>query len=144
MRNTICAWGRIGVASLVMAMTGCVDSGPATYPVKGTVTFDGQPVADGQIIFYATETGVTPDAAPIKDGKYSLVAREGQKRVHIEATRVVPGKMIPRPAPATGEDPVTEMYIPESYNTKSTLEAFVTDSARDNEFDFTLKSDGSK
>lgn len=133
----------IGSLLLALAMTGCGSSGPATYPVKGTVTFDGQPVANGQIIFFPTEEGLTPDVGPIKDGKFSFVSRDGDKRVQIEATREVPGKTIPQPPPLTGTIPVTEMYIPEAYNSKSKLKVTVTDSTSDNQFDFDLTADGS-
>lgn len=142
MRNALQVW--IGSLSLlVMAITGCGPGGPPTYPVTGMVTFEGKPIPDGQIIFFPTEEGLTPDAGPIKDGKFSFVAREGEKRVQIEATREVPGKTIPQPPPLTGTIPVTEMYIPEVYNSKSKLRVTVTDSAPDNQFDFDLTADGS-
>lgn len=142
MRKTLQMW--VGSLSwLVLAVTGCGPGGPPTYPVTGTVTFDGKPISDGQIIFFPTEEGLTPDAGPIKDGKFSFVAREGEKRVQIESTREVPGKTIPQPPPLTGTIPVTEMYIPEVYNSKTKLRVTVMDSAPDNQFDFDLTADGS-
>lgn len=128
---------------LVVSLSGCGSDGPATYPVTGTITFDGQPVANGQIILFPLEEGLTPDAGPIKDGKFSFVAREGEKRVQIEATREIPGKTIPQPPPLTGTIPATEMYIPEVYNSQSKLKITVTDSKPDNQFDFELTADGS-
>lgn len=142
MRNSTPVW--MGSLSLlVLTLTGCGASGPTTYPVKGTITFDGKPVASGQIIFFPLEEGLTPDAGPIKDGVFSFIAREGEKRVQIEATREVPGKTIPQIPPLTGTMPVTEMYIPDVYNSKSKLKATVTDNAADNQFDFDLTTDGS-
>lgn len=143
MRKMLCNRFGLGFVSLVIALAGCGAAGVPTYQVRGTVTFDGEPVEQGQIIFFPVEEGLTPDAGPIKDGKYSFAAREGEKRVHIEATREVPGKTVPRPAPLEGEDPVMEMYIPEIYNKKTVLEATVTNRDADNQFNFELTEDDS-
>ena len=141
MRNVAQLW--IGtLLFVVMAVAGCGPDGPRTYPIKGTVTFDGQPVEDGQIVLIPSEKGLTPDAGPIKDGKFSFVAREGRKQVRIEATRAIPGKTVPLAPPMTGTKPVLEMYIPEIYNAKSKLKVTVTDTESDNQFEFALTADG--
>jgi len=54
-------------------VSGCGESGPKSYPISGTVNFDGKPIPYGEVIF-------TPDAAQkntgpqgiakIQDGKY--------------------------------------------------------------------------
>ena len=63
----------------MVAIVGCGNGGPTTYPASGKVTFDGKPVPVGTIRF-------TPDAeagndwksavGEIKNGKYSI-ARNG-------------------------------------------------------------------
>ena len=40
------------------------DGGPARYAVEGTVTFDGKPLAEGEIIFVPSPSGPQPDAGP--------------------------------------------------------------------------------
>ncbi|MDB5335632.1 MAG: hypothetical protein JWN70_1251 [Planctomycetaceae bacterium] len=144
MQNASRMWIKCGLAVLTTIAAGCGGSGqPNNHRVSGTITFDGQPVASGQIILFPVEAGGTPDAANIKDGKYSLLARKGEKRVQIEATRDVPGKIITLPPPLTGTKPVTEMYIPIVYNSKSKLTVKVPETSSSSKFDFKLTADGS-
>jgi len=70
-----------------LALSGCGPSGSEKYTVTGTVTFDGQPVPDGHIIFAPTEAGLPPDAGKISRGKFELTATAGKKRVEIHASR---------------------------------------------------------
>ncbi|MES2791285.1 MAG: hypothetical protein V4719_16840 [Planctomycetota bacterium] len=130
-------------ALVLMFVSGCGESGPTDQYVTGTVTFDGQPVKDGQIVLTPTEPGVTPDSGSIKDGKFAFATRKGEKSVQIEALRDVPGKTITLPPPLSGTKPVTEMYIPAVYNKKTKLKVTVTDSSSKNKFDFKLTTDGS-
>lgn len=133
----------LGVCAVFMLIgSGCGPSGPQNYPVTGTVDFDGKPLPSGDIIFYPVEPGVTPEAGKIVDGKYTLKARAGDMKVDIQATRDT-GKTKPNPPPAEGSTPIMEMYIPETYNTKTILKATVNESQTDNQIDFDLKSDGS-
>jgi hypothetical protein len=75
-------------AALCLALqAGCGPSGPKLYPVSGVVTWEGQPLADGDIIFMPATPGDVEDAGKIKDGKFEFKARPGNKRVKILATR---------------------------------------------------------
>lgn len=113
-------------------LTGC---GPADFEtVTGTVTFDGQAVADGVIIFQPADPKYGPDAGMIADGKFTLPVRPGNRKVVIRADRIVPGKK----GPMRGE-PVREAYIPSQYNDETTLTADVK-SGGNNHFDFPLTS----
>ncbi len=105
--------------TLLLVACGCGPSAPELYDVTGTVTFDGQPVTDGEIILFPIEAGQTPDAGPIKDGKFAFKARPGEKKVDIQAVRKDPTKTVPDPV--TGTRPALESYIPERYNTKTEL-----------------------
>ena len=132
---------RGGFLFFVLFIAGCrTDDTPVLYPVTGTVSFDGQPVAKGEIIFTPTKAGQTPDAGQIKDGTFSFKSRDGIKRVSIKAYREVPGKT--QPDPVTGTRPLTENYIPEVYSTQSKLKATVTDNPEENRFKFVLTADG--
>jgi hypothetical protein len=112
---------------------GCRPRGPATYPVSGDVTFDGQPIAQGEILFRAADGASGSWAGKITAGKYSLQSTAGEKRVEITATRQVETVAAP-----TGEAPLSvQMYIPEKYNTKSELKASVT-AQGPNKFDYSL------
>jgi len=112
-----------GVVTLVMlglVITGCGPSGPTMRTISGTVTYDGQPVSNGQIIFRATDAGGVGDAGPIKDGKYEAKVRGGPKTVEITAQRETGKK------DSLGGAEV-EQFIPENYNTKTELKADISD-----------------
>ena len=115
-----------------IACLGC-DSGPSLYEIKGKVSFDGIPVAKGDITLRPEKTSTAPQGAMIKDGSFVMKASEGKYKVEIISTRVVPGKKGPM-----GEDAIEE-FIPEKYNTKTTLGAEVKTSGK-NELIFELTS----
>lgn len=112
------------------------EKGPATYPVTGTVTFDGEPIENGRVLFREVEGDRRAYSAPIKNGNYELTAQPGSMTVEITASRIIPGKF--DNSNGTPE-PVGEMYIPAQYNRESTLTAEVKPS--DNEIPFELKSE---
>lgn len=115
-------------------LLGCGPSGPETYTATGTVTFDGQPVTEGEIIFRAADGASGSSEEKIVGGSYTLETTPGAKRVEITARRKVEGA----PAAASGEPAMSfESYIPEKYNEKSELTAEVTTSGP-NTFNFTL------
>lgn len=117
---------------LFLASFGC-DSGPRLYEITGKVTFDGTPVAKGDITLRPEKTSTAPQGATIKDGSFQMKANEGKYKVEIISTRVVLGKKGPM-----GEDAIEE-FIPEKYNTKTTLGAEVKSSGK-NELIFELTS----
>ena len=123
------------VAVGLAAAAGC-GGGEGLHKVKGTVSYDGQPVAEGRILFRNTGGDGRAYSAPVVNGAYEVMCEPGSMRVEITATRPVPGKFTKG---ANGEPdpiPLTEMYIPAKYNTATTLTAEVTDSSA--EIPFTL------
>jgi hypothetical protein len=127
-----CRW-LIGLTllSAVGLALGCGGGGPKEYPVTGTVTFDGQPVEQGEIIFFPSDMG-KPYASAIVSGKFECRVPVGEHRVEITATRE-------SPTPASDGLPNYESYIPAEYNTESTLTASVADGG-DNTFTFELQA----
>lgn len=114
--------------TLVPLVSGCgSDSG--TVPVTGKVTLDGVPLAEGDIIFRATD-GTPSHAGKIQNGAYSADVSPGEKQVEITAYREVPGKF--REDNPGERTPVREMYIPEQYNRKSTLKIEVSRGGEEN------------
>jgi hypothetical protein len=126
--------GLLACAGLLAFALGCGFRGPPTYKVTGTVTCDGVPVEDGEILFIPVEPGLGPDAGRVRNGAYELRAQAGKKRVEIRASRPLPGKMNPM-------GPVYVDYIPEKYNARTTLDAEVRPGGP-NRFDYQLE--GSK
>lgn len=74
----------IVVALLVLALPGCGEAGPELFPVRGTVTYQGQPLPLGNVMFIpANGPAATATIAP--DGSYSLRAVAGEHRVVVTA-----------------------------------------------------------
>jgi hypothetical protein len=101
--------------------------------VSGTVTYDGKPMEEGEIIFVAADNSTTPSAVRIENGVYHLRVIPGKKKVRITASRKVPGKG------PMGEDFIYQSYIPARYNDQTVLEAEVVLGAA-NTFRFQLDS----
>jgi hypothetical protein len=126
---------RSALVLLVALVFGCAPSGPKTYPVSGTVTFDGQPLQDGYVTFVSSGGDIGPDAGKISAGEFSFRAQAGPKRVEIQANRPKPGAAAD---PAMGAVP-QEQFIPSHYNLQSTLTAEVKPDG-ENRYEFQLKS----
>ena len=127
---------RRGLRSAILAslfIVGCSGK-PRLYPVSGSVSFDGQPVPDGDIMFVSPDGVRGPDPGKIKDGKYALKTTEGKKRVEFSAAKIRPVG-----ARGGGGEPVPEEYLPARYNTESKLSAEVR-ASNANQFDFSLES----
>jgi hypothetical protein len=88
--------------------------------VAGRVTWNGEPLPEGNIIFAAADGAPVEDHGRIVAGEYRFRVKPGKKRVRIYASRDT-GKL----------DPVMRQaervqYLPERYNAQSTLEIDVT------------------
>jgi len=104
------------IACLFCLALGC-SVGEQPADVEGTILLNDQPLDEGEIIFEAADGQKTPEAAGIKDGKYTLKVLPGPKIVRIRASR-----------PASIPDPVMgaaarEARISEEFNDKTTLKA---------------------
>ena len=100
--------GNLAVSILVtvgIVLTGCSNSSrPPTYPVTGTVTMQGKPVAGAAITFVPTGEGDAASAITDSEGKYALMtwkagdgARPGEYRVKVskqEQVTVDSSKMV--------------------------------------------------
>lgn len=110
------------VVVLLAAMSlvvGCGGGNGDMQPVTGTVTFDGQPIESGRILFRETGGPQRAFSAEITNGKYATETSTGAMRVEVIASRLVPGKF---DESNPGEKvPMGEMYIPEKYNSRSEL-----------------------
>ena len=121
--------------SLLLAIpgtTGCTRTEP-TYPVTGTVSFNGEVVADGNIVFVPEAPDAPREGGNIRDGKFSFSARAGKKRVEITAAHADPKLKGPK-----GEPQFVD-YIPVEFNTQSKLTEEVM-SGGANQFEFKIQS----
>ena len=119
---------------LAMLPLGCGDDG--TCKVTGTVTWNGQPLPNGDIIFNDVEGVKGPDAAKIKGGRFTAQVKPGKKRVEIRASREVPEKRTPM-------GPYYEDYIPPRYNKETELTADVTPD-RPNQLEYKLEGNDAR
>jgi hypothetical protein len=149
----------IVVCLLLLTLTGCGQHHPETASVAGRITFNGKPVAGGQIMFYP-DNGRPAMSVIDADGHYSLTtfksddgAMLGHHRVTIDARRNVKRKRTPKTTESPNtmeamlseegsdlhEAPKVEWLAPERYAspTTSTLTAEVK--SGDNTVDFDLK-----
>ncbi|MFO0816946.1 MAG: hypothetical protein U1A77_03315 [Pirellulales bacterium] len=129
------------VFNLLGMMTGCGSTVIPHATVKGKVTLDGAPLAQGVIQFFAADpsSSLPPVSSPITNGEYSAQVGVGKMRVEIKSPKIL-GKM----ADTTGSMPAEMMSdhsvetLPEIYNSRSQLTCDVT--APECVADFTLKS----
>jgi hypothetical protein len=131
------------LSSALVALVGCSGpTGPKTMRVWGEVTYDGKPVNDGTIDFASTD-GSTPAQGPIQEGRYDIPAPAGPvagKTYKISITALTKtGKTVRNLMPG-GDDTMEEFTntIPPEYNSRSTLEASISDDSSKNEFSFKL------
>lgn len=135
--------GEVATLTLIVVIAvGCVDSGGLEkVPITGTVTLDGQPIPNGEILFYPLQgTRGSVSGGSIKDGKYVADGRGGvplgSHKVEIRAFRA-PKKSLTGVAAVEGGP--AEQYLPRKYNVQSELEAEVDSST--STLDFHLKGE---
>jgi hypothetical protein len=120
-------------AAVGIAAVGCGVSADGVK-VAGEVTFQGQPVPAGEIVFTPASLDKQSVAGKIENGKYECRVPTGRSQVRITAYREVPGKVDTSNPGETA--PLVEMYIPPEYNANSKLEVSVD--ASNTKHDFAL------
>jgi hypothetical protein len=114
-----------------LSLLGCGDGGPPRYVVSGTVTWRGEPLPAGQIVFEPLDPQVPGASGTITAGTFRCLASAGAQRVKIFAQR----------AAATVDSTMgaapQEQYLPARYNHESQLQAEIL-AAGPNELKFDL------
>lgn len=130
---------RLLVAGIACGLFGLVAPGcsakpkdlPDLGPVSGTITLDGQPLANVTVVF-ESETGRSSFGKTDDAGKYELIYTGNYKGAVVGKNKVVINSNLDAPPGPDWKDP-----IPAKYNAKSELTADVT--AGSNTFDFALE-----
>jgi hypothetical protein len=142
MRTILTAFVCVGFA----LATGCESTTEGgRREVTGSVTFNGQPVEEGQIVFEPEAPGARMATGQIKGGKYHIEPKfgpsDGSYLVRIDGYRKKKvGNMLPNPnARGSDTDVVSEQYLPAEYNTRTTLRIDIAADG-ENVHDFELKT----
>lgn len=126
-RNLWCLIALVGVSGCF----GGGDSLPELTIVTGTVTLDGNPLPEANVIFQPQQ-GKTAFAMTDESGKYELMYNQ-------DVAGAVPGNYIVKITKEKNpEEPGMEL-VPVKYNVKTTLKADVK-SGEENHFQFDLTS----
>jgi hypothetical protein len=105
------------LAALAVALSSCAESGPATYPVTGKVSYQGKPLPLGTVMFIS-DSGPAAASSIGEDGTYRLEAVPGKHRVSVVAMTKQQGR--PDPTVDGGIDttgfPPAKSLVPPKYN----------------------------
>jgi hypothetical protein len=72
---------------VLLALAGC--GGASMADVHGTVKVDGEPIADGAILFSPENGKGQPAGGPIKDGQYSVKVQAAAMKVAINKFKLL-------------------------------------------------------
>lgn len=128
--------------SLLLSLAGCGDNSPSMR-VWGKVQYDGQPIQDGQIIFFPLENTKSPSTGgKIQQGKYDIPQHQGPYQggaYRVEITAYGDRKTYTPNASGTGlTATVRDQFLPAQYNQQSTLTVTISSRSDGNEHDFDL------
>jgi hypothetical protein len=136
-----------GAAGLAAGCSGATDNLPREA-VAGTVTLDGQSLADGTIAFTpagtSDEEGMSGGGGEIKNGKFAI-ARDvgllpGNYNVAIFASEKTGERTKPAQVGAGKPTELAKQLIPAKYNSKSELKAEIKKGGGNEQLVFTLQS----
>lgn len=133
------------VAFSATMLAGCGEGtdGLPHQAVSGTVTLDGQPLGSGSIVFVPAGGAGTPTGGQVKDGAFTIPAREGPLpgayAVSVYARKSTGNKL---PDPNDPEATIEEGFesIPPKYNVKTELKADVAQGG-ENRYEFKLEGE---
>jgi len=122
----------------LITLSGCRHDGMVT--IKGTITLDGEAPRDGAIAFITDRGEGQTHGTPFENGMYSLRVPLGECLIRISAFKT---EVLDAPTGGGAGIPAAKtkkiQYVPEKYNTRSTLFRDVT--SKTSVMDFELCSD---
>jgi hypothetical protein len=128
--------GMIGLSvALSMAVVGCGQGGPPMGKVSGTITLDGEPLANADVEFTPQFDGASPSYGDTDaNGQYDLVFSRSRKGAWVGKHTV---RIMPSLTDANGDDIEPTYKLPARYNAKSELTAEVPKGGGTIDFDLT-------
>ena len=129
---------------IVAPMAGCGGGAADRVSVTGKVTYQGEPVAYGEIRFDPTDGAKSqPSGAPIRDGQYKVVGKGGvpvgTHRVSITAFRPNARPQAESAAVPMSGGAAPNQYLPAKYNTKTELTVTLEPGESEKTLDYDLK-----
>jgi hypothetical protein len=141
--------GRIGaprklaLAVTLLVLPGCSGAASDRAAVSGQVTFDGQPLGSGQVVFEPRGQGRMA-IGQLVNGRYSIAAPHGPTAgeyiVRITASRPTGEKASGGPTSGGELKDVYTQFLPAKYNEATELKVQIDPAQGDVEQDFELKS----
>lgn len=106
-------WGLLVLLVIAAMASGCGD-GANTYPVRGTVTYEGETLDRGSVLFNPVDAELPPARATIQsDGTYELRAAPGEYKIVVNLFTETDPELEP-------DDPdyeAPESLLPRKYST---------------------------
>lgn len=133
-------------ALLLTILVGCGGSDLEKVVVSGNVMFQGEPIPNGDILFYPKSGTLGPvSGAPIKDGQYTADGKGGvpvgEHRVVIRAFRVRETTQLPEGMSPEDMPGQRLQYLPEKFNDNTVLAASIPSGVRRHVANFDLSED---
>ena len=123
------------VGALLVGLPACT-RGPRTFPVKGTVMYNGKPVPKGTVLFTPMNGGSTATGEINEDGTYRLTTYKPGDGACVGEYRVV---IMAMEGPLRGDPPIAPPpIIPDKYSSLALSDLKATVQEGDNVCDFTL------
>ena len=129
-------------SGLMSSIAGC-GSEPAPMGVSGVVTLDGRPIESGRIVLEPASSKGQRRNAKISNGAFALATEEGvlpgeEFKVVIQAFKKT-GKKFAGPDPTVAYEEEIQ-YLPEKYDSASTVRVKISPDERENQLKFELTS----
>lgn len=128
---------RLLILVTLVSICGCGPAGVTnrkTIPIKGMITFNGEPIEDGTILLEPKDGKGASASAKINDGRYETRIEPGIKTVRINYPKVMGQQIV---YPGSPDSPVIDKIveqIPDKYNSRTRLEKDLTEVTGDVDF----------
>lgn len=131
----------VALIALQPALAGCGANEDGRIAVAGHVTYEGQPLQQGQVVFEPRGAGRMA-IGHVVDGRYTIAAQRGpipgEYVVRITSTRATGEKASAGPTGGNELRDVYEQFLPEKYNDRSELVVKIEGSSSvEQDFDLT-------
>ena len=113
--NLTIAFRTVAFGLLFVFISGCGDTGPQRFAIKGTVKLDGRPVNNATLILTPTGAGLAA-AATIRDGAFELPAEVGPSsgdftvRINPQEAEIEETAESPHPPKANARPRIPKIY----------------------------------